>query len=100
MKKLHRARRLVGSQACHVTGEKRKTSQSGWSEKPDLPKGETGQLGRLFCQCAESELARKPNDSRLRKECMDTTFVLRRHHILTFPRLVQHILVDYPEPNT
>lgn len=63
---------------------------------PDFPEGETLASLRAYVDKNRRELIQKPTSHQLHKVFMEKTFPLRRHDILTAPRLVKDVVEDYP----
>ena len=73
--------------------KKQKTKMHTW---PDMPEGETLETLRTYANENREEVKRNPKKQKLHKDFMDKTFALRRHDILTAPKLVRDVLIEYP----
>lgn len=99
MKKIQKPKRLSGTcegESGPSKAKKQKTKSYIWSEQPDLPEGETLQTLMSYADKNRNEVKRYPKKHKLHKDFMDKTFALRRHEILTAPKLVKDVLTDYP----
>ena len=67
-----------------------------WSKHPDMPEGETLEMLRTYANENREEVKRNPKKQKLHKDFMDKTFALRGHDILTAPKLVRDVLIEYP----
>ena len=99
MKKIQKPKRLAGNlegESGPSRAKKQKTKMHTWSELPDMPEGETLASLRTYADEHREEVKRNPKKQKLHKDFMDKTFALRRHDILTAPKLVKDVLIEYP----
>lgn len=99
MKKIQKPKRLAGTSEGDggpSKAKKQKTKMHIWSEQPDMPEGETLETLRTYANENREEVKRNPKKQKLHKDFMDKTFALRRHDILTAPKLVKDVLLEYP----
>lgn len=74
----------------------KKKDFSIWAQQPDLPAGETLETLKAFAEENRNEVRRNPRKHKAHKDFMDKTFPLRRHEIITAPKLVKAVLMEYP----
>lgn len=99
MKKLQKPKCLAGTlegEGGPSKSEKQKTKMHTWSEQPDMPEGELLETLRAYANENREEVKRNPKKQKLHEDFMDKTFILRRHDILTAPKLVKDVLIEYP----
>lgn len=74
----------------------KKKDFSIWAQQPDLPAGETLATLKAFAEENRNEVRRNPRKHKAHKDFMDKTFPLCRHEIITAPKLVKAVLMEYP----
>lgn len=97
MKKIQKPKRPANpAEAGPSKAKRQKKDFSTWAQQPDLPAGETLATLKAFAEENRNEVRRNPRKHKAHKDFMDKTFPLRHHEIITAPKLVKAVLMEYP----
>ena len=97
MKKIQKPKHSANpAEAGPSKAKRQKKDFSIWAQQPDLPAGETLATLKAFAEENRNEVRRNPRKHKAHKDFMDKTFPLRRHEIITAPKLVKAVLMEYP----